>query len=126
MTNINFRIRVFVQFFFLLHFGLGTVRHLCFGKYRLGINVCCSLHISVLEDTQISITNMFETNRKLVFLFSKESSHFLLNFANNPFLCEKRLSTSTQVRKFRMKSPSEGMWCIDLAPKMLYLAIRRV
>ena len=42
---------------------------------------------------------------------------FLLNFAKSPFLSEKLLSTSKQVRKFRMKSFSEERWCIDLAQK---------
>ena len=72
------------------------------------------------KETQINGTNMFRTNRKVVFLFGEESSpFFLLNFTRNPFLSEKRLSTSKQVRKFRMKSSSEGRWCIDLDQKML-------
>ena len=63
VTNINFRICLFV-YIFLFHFGLETIRHLCFGKYRVRFNVCCSLHISVREETQISITNMFEKKKK--------------------------------------------------------------
>ena len=47
-----------------------------------------------------------------------KAPHFLLNFAKNPFLSEKRLSTSKQVKKFRMKSFGEARWYIDLAQKM--------
>ena len=65
-----------------------------------------------------------EQTKKFSYL-AMEASHFLLNFAKNPFLSEKRLSTSKQIRKFRMKSSSEGRWCIDLAQKMWYLAIRK-
>ena len=99
---------MFICVFFSVSFGLETVRNLCLGKYTVRYNVCCSLHVSVRKETQISRTNIFETNRKLVFLFGEESSPFLLNFAKNPFLSEKRLFTSNQVRKFRMKSSSEG------------------
>ena len=108
---------MFICVIFSVSFGLETARNLCIGEYRVGFNVCCSLHISVRKETQISRTDMFGTNRKLVFLFGEESSPFLLTFAKNPFLSEKRLSTSKQVRKFRMKSSSEGRWCIDLAQK---------
>ena len=57
-------------------FGLETVRNLCLSKYRVVFNICCSLHISVRKERQMSIANMFETNRKLVLLFSEESSPF--------------------------------------------------
>ena len=80
VTNTNFRICLFV-YFFLFHFGLEMVRHFCLGNYRVGFNVCCSLHISALEETQMGYTNMFQTNRKLVFLFSEESSPFFIEFS---------------------------------------------
>ena len=69
---------MFICVIFSVSFGLETVRNLSLGKYKVGFNVCCSLHISVRKETQISRTNMFETNRKLVFLFSEgASSHGL-------------------------------------------------
>ena len=57
--------------FFLFHFGLETVRHLCFGKNRVGFNVFCSLHITVREETQISITNMLGNKPKASFLVQR-------------------------------------------------------
>ena len=66
--------------FFSVSFGLETVRNLCLGEYRVGFNICCSLHISVRKETQISRINMFGTNRKLVFLFGEESSPFFIEF----------------------------------------------
>ena len=61
---------------FLFHFCQETVRHLCLGKNRVGFNVCCSLHVSVRKETQTTKSNMFETKRKLVFLFREERSPF--------------------------------------------------
>ena len=61
---------------FLFHFCRETVRHLCLGKFRVGFKVCCSLHVSARKETQTTKSNMFETKRKLFFLFSEESSPF--------------------------------------------------
>ena len=65
----NFRICLFVYFFFLLIF----VSFLCLGKYRVEFNGCCSLHISVRKETQISKLNknMFENKTKTSFLVQR-------------------------------------------------------
>ena len=77
-----------------------------------------SSHKRAQGDTNKLNKTMFENKTKTSFhVQGGKLPIFLLNFVKNPFLSEKRLSTSKQVRKFRMKSFSVGRWCIDLAPK---------
>ena len=108
-------IYVFVQFYFCLK----TIRTIKVGR------TFAVLFTTTRKRRQKQPKQIFETKRKWIFLLSEESSpFFLLNLAKSPFLNEKRLFTSKQVKKFRMKNSSEGRWCIDLAQKIGYLPIR--
>ena len=92
--------------FFLFHFGLETVRHFCLGKHRVGFNVCCSLHISVRAETQISKT--INLPLLLTFTFgtstcpSSSNTNYCIKFVSIKKLLNLRLDLWRNITKDMM------------------------